>query len=105
MDIQSVFYCSESVLLPSHRGRGLGHAFFDAREAHARALGFAWSAFCAVERPDDHPAKPADYRPLDAFWRKRGYQCQDDMTTTFAWKDVDQPGETDKVMRTWLKAL
>lgn len=105
MDVASVFYCSESVLLSTYRGQGLGHAFFDAREAHARALGFQWSAFCAVDRPNNHPAKPADYRPLDAFWRKRGYKLQDDMITTFAWKDIDQSGETDKIMRTWLRAL
>src|SRR5690348_8604099 len=38
IDVSKVFYCGESVLLPQYRGRGIGHAFFDAREAHARAL-------------------------------------------------------------------
>ena len=36
LDLASVFYCAESVLLPAYRGRGVGHAFFDHREAHAR---------------------------------------------------------------------
>jgi GNAT superfamily N-acetyltransferase len=35
-DPTAVFYCGESVLLPTYRGQGIGHAFFDAREA-ARA--------------------------------------------------------------------
>jgi len=62
------------VLLPEYRGRGLGHAFFQHREAHARALGgYAQSAFCAVVRPQDHPLRAARYVPLDAFWGKRGY--------------------------------
>ncbi len=42
-DIAKIFYCGESVLLKSHRGYGLGHAFFDgprgagaaARRVHA----------------------------------------------------------------------
>ena len=33
MDPARIFYCGESVLLPAYRGRGLGHAFFDHREA------------------------------------------------------------------------
>lgn len=41
IDPRQVFYCAESVLLPRYRGQGLGHAFFDQREAHARRLGFA----------------------------------------------------------------
>ena len=72
--LEDVFYCAESVLLPQYRGQGLGHWFFDLREAHAKELDFAVSAFCSVQRPDDHPAKPQNYRDLHDFWRKRGYQ-------------------------------
>jgi len=106
LDIDRIFYCGESVLLPSHRGHGLGHAFFDGREAHARALGrFTHITFCGVVRPDDHPLKPANYRPLDAFWTKRGYAKADGLTTSFAWKDIDQSDETSKPMQFWMKAL
>ena len=31
-DIAEIFYFEESVLLEGYRGRGIGHAFFDARE-------------------------------------------------------------------------
>ena len=72
LPLETMFYCAESVLLPHYRGRGIGHRFFDLREAHARDLGFSASCFCAVERPATHPAKPAAHRPLDAFWRARG---------------------------------
>jgi GNAT superfamily N-acetyltransferase len=85
---EEVFYCAESVLLPPYRGRGLGHCFFDAREAHAREAGFRRSAFCAVIRPPDHPARPADYRPLDPFWRARGYEPLPGVTARFHWVDV-----------------
>lgn len=105
-DIGKVFYCGESVLLPEYRGRGLGHVFFDEREAQARRLGgFTHSTFCAVVRPDNHPLRPETYVPLDAFWRKRGYERAEGMITHFAWKDVDQPDETDKPMQFWIKPL
>jgi len=105
-DISRIFYCGESVLLPAYRGRGLGHAFFDHREAQARALGgFTHVAFCGVVRPDSHPLRPPDYVPLDAFWQRRGYARADGLVTHFAWKDIDQPGETEKPMQFWMRAL
>jgi GNAT superfamily N-acetyltransferase len=103
--LEDIFYCAESVLLPRWRGQGAGHRFFDLREAHARRLGRRHVAFCAVLRPDDHPLRPADYRPLDAFWRKRGYAPLDGVVARFAWKDVDRPAETEKPLQFWHKRL
>ncbi|HEY8553903.1 MAG TPA: GNAT family N-acetyltransferase [Burkholderiales bacterium] len=105
-ELEEVFYCGESVLQRDYRGRGIGVRFFEEREAHARALGgFRWSSFCAVERPENHPLRPADYVPLDAFWTKRGYTRHPELWTTFRWKDIDQPEQTDKKMVFWLKRL
>lgn len=104
--LENIFYCGESVLLKSHRGHGLGHAFFDGREAQADKLGgFTHSTFCRVIRPNDHPLKPDDYAPLDPFWRKRGYQPLDGIVATYDWKDVDQNDETTHQMQFWIKKL
>jgi GNAT superfamily N-acetyltransferase len=103
--LDRLFYCAESVLLPDYRGRRIGHAFFDAREAHARALGFAGSAFCAVIRPEDHPARPAGYRPLDGFWLKRGYAPLPGVTAGFRWRDIGMAEETPKQLQFWHRAL
>ncbi|OLV15773.1 GNAT family N-acetyltransferase [Deinococcus marmoris] len=102
-DVSDVLYLGESVLLPEYRGRGLGHAFFDGREAHARRLGLGITAFCAVQRPEDHPARPADYRPLNAFWAARGYIERPDLQTAMGWQDVGDTAETPKPMRFWLR--
>ncbi|MFN0252764.1 MAG: GNAT family N-acetyltransferase [Kofleriaceae bacterium] len=104
-DPQRVLYFGESVLDRSHRGRGLGHAFFVEREAHARACGFTTAAFCAVVRPPDHPRRPADYRPLDRLWAKHGFIERPDISTTFSWRDLDDDVETAKPMRFWTKEL
>ncbi len=100
-----MFYCAESILLPAYRGQGLGHAFFDAREAHARALGRTHAAFCSVIRPPDHPARPAAYRPLDAFWRKRGYAPLPGVVAHYRWQDLGEAAETEKPLQVWLRAL
>ncbi|UWQ53479.1 GNAT family N-acetyltransferase [Leisingera caerulea] len=105
IDLNDVFYCAESVLLPEYRGHGVGHGFFDAREAHARKYGFSKCAFCGVQRPADHPLRPADYAPLDPFWRKRGYQPLSGAIAHFSWKDVDQAEETKKPLQFWIRNL
>ncbi len=105
MDLQDIFYCAESVLLPEDRGRGLGHRFFDAREDHARKLGRHYCAFCAVVRPENHPLRPADYRPLDGFWRKRGYEKLEGVQASYRWKDLDQTQETDHWLQFWIREL
>ncbi|MEC3862053.1 GNAT family N-acetyltransferase [Mesobacterium sp. TK19101] len=105
IDLSKVFYCAESVLLPDYRGRGIGHRFFDLREAHARRLGRTHSAFCAVQRPVDHPLRPAGYAALDPFWRKRGYAPVPGVVAHFRWKDVDQGESTEKPLQFWMRAL
>ncbi|HAF41586.1 MAG TPA: GNAT family N-acetyltransferase [Sphingobium sp.] len=105
IDLADVYYFGESVLLPEWRGHGIGHAFFDRREARARELGFPLASFCAVIRPADHPARPAGYSPLDPFWRKRGFAPVDGLVGHFAWKDIGHATQTDHAMQFWTKRL
>ncbi len=104
-DVDDIFYCAESVLLPDYRGQGAGHRFFDLREDHARALGFRRTCFCAVIRPDNHPARPPGYRPLHPFWRKRGYAPLDGVTARFGWRDLGEDQDSQKPMQFWMRTL
>ena len=105
-DPERIFYFGESVLLPAYRGRGIGVRFFEEREAFARRLGrFGHCCFCAVERPADHPLRPAAYQPLDAFWNRRGYVHRPELRTEFSWRDIGQAQETAKPMSFWMKEL
>jgi GNAT superfamily N-acetyltransferase len=105
IETASLFYFGESVLLPDYRGRGIGHAFFDHREAQARRCGATTATFAAVIRPADHPARPAGYTPLDAFWTKRGYAPLPAFVTELAWKDHGETGESLKPMQYWAHSL
>ncbi len=103
-NLDEVFYCSESVLNKDYRGLGLGVHFFEQREAHAKELGgFKTITFCCVERSLNHPRRPLNYVPLDAFWNKRGYFKHPELKTTYLWKDLDDTEETPKPMTFWIK--
>lgn len=95
------FYFGESVLDRAYRGQGIGHRFFDERQAHARELGFAKTCFCSVIRPPGHPLCPADYRPNDVFWTKRGYEKQPGLKACFSWKQVDSTEEVANELVFW----
>lgn len=105
-DPADIFYLGESVLKHAYRGQGIGLRFFEEREKHARQLNrFKLITFCRVVRPDDHPLKPEHYKPLDAFWKKRGYEPADNIVGYFPWKDIDGEEETFKPLHYWYKTL
>ncbi|TKT94174.1 GNAT family N-acetyltransferase [Dyadobacter frigoris] len=102
-DIGSIFYFGESILLSQYRGLGLGHRFFDAREEYAESFGtFKTTCFCSVERIN-HPAEPADYRPNDTFWIKRGYKKVPNLKATMEWPDIGEKISTPKSMIFWMR--
>lgn len=103
--IGEVFYFGESVLAKEYRGRGVGHRFFDEREAHAAELGYRITSFCAVERPADHPLCPPDYRSNDVFWAKRGYEKRPELQALLSWKQIDSTEEVENVLTFRIRQL
>ena len=103
--IDTIDYFGESVLLKSHRGRGLGVKFFDLREHHARANGLSICAFCAVNRAANDPRKPADYVGNDSFWTHRGYRREPGIVTSFSWPDIGEAVSSTKPMTFWMRKL
>lgn len=102
----SYFYFAESVLQRSYRGQGLGRQFFQHREAHVRQFPeFENLCFCAVDRPEDHPQRPPNYRPLDEFWGRVGFIRHPELVCRFPWRDLGEAKESEKPLTFWLKAL
>lgn len=105
IDLNTAFYCAESVLLPAYRGQGAYAGFFTRRETHARALGFTYATFCGVLRPEDHPRRPAAHQPLDPVWRRFGYAPLPGVIAQFNWRDIGETAETAKPLQFWIKPL
>ena len=105
IDISGIFYFGESVVLPDYRGQGIGLRFFQEREAAAKAHGYSQTCFCSVVRPEDHPARPKNYLPLDNYWKRRGYTKKPELVSTFSWRDIGEREESEKPMVFWMKTL
>lgn len=105
-DLNKIFYFGESILLHEYRGLGIGHWFFDEREAHTKSFGaYNLTCFCSVNRANDHPAKPREYRANDVFWHKRGYQKETSLIANMEWPDIGESSSTEKKMTFWIKSL
>lgn len=102
-NLSTICYFGESILLPKYRGQGIGKEFFIRREVHVRDLGSKLSTFCAVDRSDDHPQRPADYRSLDEFWCSQGYAKHPELQATFVWKEIGEVAESPKKLTFWTK--
>lgn len=102
INVDNIFYFGESLLKKEYRGQKLGHLFFDVRENYAiQTLKFSTTCFCSVQRPDDHPLRPADDRTHDQFWLKRGYKKQEQLLTQLSWQDRNENLETTKCLKFW----
>jgi GNAT superfamily N-acetyltransferase len=104
LDIQTLFYIGEVILLAPYRGQGFGVRFFEEMEAYARRLNrFETAVLCTVERPPDHPRRPTGYRDLDGFWNRLGYYKQSEFQCRFDWKEHGEAKASPKVMAFWFK--
>ncbi|SRR5581483_6392476 len=104
--IESYFYFGDSALLKRYRGRGIGHHFFDAREAHvSHYKKFKHICFCVPEHHALDPNRPKDFIPLDDFWRKRGYVHHPEIKCHISWKKINETHPTDQPMSFWIRDL
>jgi GNAT superfamily N-acetyltransferase len=105
-DLSKLFYFGESVLRRAYRGRGIGHRFFDEREAAARATpGVEHATFSGVVRSPADPRRDPSYRPLDEFWKKRGYAPVEGLVGHYSWTDIGDKEKTPKPMQFWMRRL
>lgn len=106
LPIDSFYYFGDSILLRQYRGRGIGHHFFDAREAHVHHYKkYKYICFCVPECLDEKREQPADYIPLVDFWRKRGYIHHPELHCIMSWKNLGDAHPTEKTMHFWVKEI
>jgi hypothetical protein len=43
--------------------------------------------------------------PLDTLWQSFGFHSAAGMRTTYHWKEIGQPKETDQDMQFWLRSM
>lgn len=104
-DVEKIFYFGESILLSEYRGHGIGKRFIELREVFAKETisELTHTCFCAVQRVDDHPLAPNNYKDLKGFWNNNAYYPVTGLKTKLSWKDINEKQESEKVMQFWLK--
>ncbi len=106
IDVNDYFYCSESLLKKNYRRQGIGHMFFDKREAHAKSYGkYSHLCFCAVQRDKNDPRKPEDHYQLDSFWAKRGFEKQPNLVVNSSWKEIGASEKSVQSLAYWIKKI
>lgn len=103
--IDNIYYFGESLLLSQYRRSGIGYRFFHERETVARMSNYQFTAFSAIDRPEDHPRRPADWMPLSSFWQRLGYVRHPELIAQVSWQDLDETQPSPKPMVFWMKPL
>lgn len=96
-------YIAEVIIHPKYRGQGILRKFFEYHEQYAQLLGYKHLTFITVNRPDNHPLKPFNYRSLEPIWQHFGYEKMNDMKVLFPWKQIDTQKEENNILSLWCK--
>lgn len=102
--VDDLYYVGELLFRPAYRAHGLGQRLLSEFEAYIRTLDFSKIVCVTVERPADHPLRPADAIPIGRFLARTGFSRLDGVTTHFSWLEVDGV-KRDHTMQFWLKDL
>ncbi len=103
---ESYYYFEASALLKSYRGRGMGHHFFDAREAHvAGHKKYKHICICVPDISETDPNRPKDFVPLFDFWRKRGFIHHPEIKSMRSWQNIHEDHPTQHPMSIWIKGV
>jgi GNAT superfamily N-acetyltransferase len=103
--LDEIYYIGEMLFRPAYRNCGLGRKLLGQMERQIRSLGHYRTLACAtVERPDDHPLRPADYLPITRFLAHTGFVRLPGVSTHFTWRETDGI-KRDHPMQFWIKAL
>ncbi len=109
-DVSKGVYFEESVLKKEYRNQGIGVRFFEEREKWAADYfkkenieQGKFTAFCAIDCPEDHPLCPKDYQNLEEFWKHRKYEKQPNLQTQIAWKEIGKEEEEFHNLTFWIR--
>ncbi len=106
IDMNQYLYIGEFMVLPAYRkGIKLAQSVADFYEDYAHRLGRKNLVFMTVQRPNDHPMRPANYRSLEPLWRHRGYQKRDDMCVHLSWAQIPTGLDEKNHLDIWEKSL
>ena len=105
LNIDDYFYIGEVMLQPAYRGKGILRKFLEFHENKASENGYKYTIFMTVDRDDNHPLKPKDYKSLDNIWKHFGYAELAELKVSMNWPQVDTNIDTNNKLTIWFKNI
>lgn len=103
LDPREHLYLGEAMLDLPHRGQGVLRVFHELHEQAAREGGLRYATLMTVNRPDDHPLRPADYTPMDVLLDHFGYAKIPGCEIRIGWPQIDTGQVEPNVLSVWRK--
>lgn len=104
--VDSIYYLGDILVPKNHKGEGIGSALYEEFEGVVRGMKkYKEIDLYEIVRPTQHPRKPQDYKPLETFWEKRGYDLEADIRTQLSWKEIGEKQETPHSLIVYLKKV
>jgi hypothetical protein len=105
LNCDDYLYIGEGLIYPEYQGKNLVRQAAQIHEEIARSKGYKYLTFMAVNRPENHPCKPDNYRSTDDLFKHFGCTKFDNMNVTLTWDQVDTNEQTTNTLSLWYKEL
>lgn len=105
LNCDNYLYIGEGLIYPEYQGKNLVRQAAQIHEEIARSKGYKYLTFMAVDRPEDHPCKPDNYRSTDGLFKHFGYTKFDNMNVTLTWNQLDTNQEATNTLSLWHKEI
>ena len=105
-NFEEIFYLGEILLLKDYRCRGLGtEMYLEFERSVKENKNFKKICFCKIDESNQTNLEPENYKPLDGFWEKNGFDRCDDITVIVNWQNVGEVDESPHKLVYWLKSF
>lgn len=105
LDTAEFLYLGEALLETPFRGQGILRVFHEFHENAARRAGKRFTTLMTVDRPDDHPLRPAGHTPMDVLLAHFGYEKLPGCAVCMEWHQADTCQTELNTLSVWLKEL
>lgn len=106
-DPATFYYYAEILVKKAFRGRGIAEMIYRERERWAKQWGYENLCLAVVQRPPDHPLRPADYKSPERIWIRHGF-TKTSVEIVYNWPTILPGGkveELDNPMTFWMRVL
>lgn len=105
-DFDKLFYLGEFLLLKNYRGRGLGkEMYLEIERSVKENENLKKICFCKIDESNQIHLESENYKPLDGFWEKIGFNKCDDITVIVHWQNVGEVDDSPHKLVYWLKSF